>query len=208
MSFLSKLNDLVFGPEDDDEVDFAADNEPSFDFDQPAAPAPTSKKPKVVNIAATTQLKLSTKKRGFCLVMGVVVLTLGFFMLSTSTSIYVILVSILPVVIGNALVNILFGATVKDLIPEGKAGLFQGIRMIFAVMLPMVIGPVIGDKACQSAAQTIMNEVGAEVIVPSKNMFLWAGVVCIFALIPLYFLVRKGVDNIEESQEEKSENVA
>lgn len=58
MSFLSKLNDLVFGPEDDDEVDFAADNEPSFDFDQPAAPAPTSKKPKVVNIAATTQLKV------------------------------------------------------------------------------------------------------------------------------------------------------
>ena len=59
MSFLSKLNDLVFGPEDDDEVDFAADNEPSFDFDQPpVTPAPSTKKPKVVNIAATTQLKV------------------------------------------------------------------------------------------------------------------------------------------------------
>ena len=139
-------------------------------------------------------LKLSTEKKGFCLVTGVVVLTAGFFLLSTSTSIYVILISIVPVVLGNALVNILFGAAVKDFIPEGKAGLFQGIRMIFAVMLPMIIGPVIGDAACQHAAQTIINEVGAEVIVPAKDMFLWAGVVCIFALIPLYFLIKRGLD--------------
>ncbi len=139
-------------------------------------------------------LKLSTEKKGFCLVTGVVVLTAGFFLLSTSTSIYVILISIVPVVLGNALVNILFGAAVKDFIPEGKAGLFQGIRMIFTVMLPMIIGPVIGDMACQHAAQTIINEVGAEVIVPAKDMFLWAGVVCIFALIPLYFLIKRGLD--------------
>ena len=156
----------------------------------------------VLLVCIVTLLKLSTKKRGFCLVTGVVVLTLGFFMLSTSTSIYVILISILPVVIGNALVNILFGATIKDFIPEGKAGLFQGVRMIFAVMLPMVIGPVIGDMACQKAAQTIINEVGAEVIVPAKNMFLWAGVICVFALIPLYFLVKKGVDTVENKPEE------
>ncbi len=148
-----------------------------------------------------TLLKLSTKKRGLCLATGVIVLTVGFLLLSTSTSIYVILISIVPVVLGNALVNILFSATVKDFIPEGKTGMFQGIRMIFAVMLPMVIGPVIGDKACQSAAQTIINEVGAEVIVPAKNMFLWAGIVCIFAIIPLYFLIKKGFD-ITESQKE------
>ena len=146
-------------------------------------------------------LKLSTEKKGFCLVTGVVVLTAGFFLLSTSTSIYVILISIVPVVLGNALVNILFGAAVKDFIPEGKAGLFQGIRMIFAVMLPMIIGPVIGDMACQHAAQTIINEVGAEVIVPAKDMFLWAGVVCIFALIPLYFLIKRGLDIKTETPE-------
>ncbi len=153
-------------------------------------------------VGIVTLLKLSTKKRGLCLVTGVIVLTAGFFMLSTSTSIYVILVSIVPVVIGNALVNILFGATVKDFIPEGKAGLFQGIRMIFVVMLPMIIGPVIGDMACQHAARTILNEVNAEVIVPAKDMFLWAGVVCIFALIPLYFLIKKGVDTVKNDSSE------
>ncbi len=141
-----------------------------------------------------TLLRLSTEKKGFCLVTGVIVLSLGFFLLSTSTNIYVILISIVPVVLGNALVNILFGAAVKDFIPEGKAGLFQGIRMIFVVLLPMVIGPVIGDMACQHAAQTILNEVNAEVIVPAKNMFLWAGIVGVLALIPLYFLVKKGFE--------------
>lgn len=152
-------------------------------------------------------LKLSNEKKGFCLTVGVVVMTLGFFILSTSTSIYVILVSLVPVVIGNALVNILFGAVVKDFIPEGKAGLFQGIRMIFSVLLPMVIGPVIGDMACQKAAQTIINEVGAEVIVPAKNMFLWAGVVCIFALPPLYLLIRKGFD-LKENNTQPPERIA
>ncbi len=153
-----------------------------------------------------TLLKLSTEKKGFCLITGVVVLTIGFFLLSTSTSIYVILISILPVVLGNALVNILFGAAVKDFIPEGKAGLFQGIRMIFVVLLPMVIGPFIGDMACRSAAQTIINEANAEVIVPAKNMFLWAGVVCVFALLPLYFLVKKGFDS-DENKTEQIESV-
>lgn len=139
-------------------------------------------------------LKFSTKKKGICLIASVIVMALGFLLLSTSTSIYVILLSILPVVLGNAIINILFGAAVKDFIPEGKAGLFQGIRMIFVVLLPMVIGPFIGDMACRSAAQTFINEANAEVIVPAKNMFLWAGVVCIFALIPLYFLTKKGFE--------------
>lgn len=57
MSFLSKFSDLVFGPEDDDEVDFATDSEPQFDFDQPPI-QPVAKKAKVVNIAATTQMKV------------------------------------------------------------------------------------------------------------------------------------------------------
>ena len=60
MSFLSKFNDLVFGPEDDDEVDFAPASE---DFAEPQPARATSsnaaaKKSKVVSIAATTQMKV------------------------------------------------------------------------------------------------------------------------------------------------------
>lgn len=165
-------------------------------------------RPKVIIVAVivavvlltciVTILKIAPRKKGVCLVASVVLLTFGFLILSTSTSIYVILVSLVPVVLGNAIVNIMFSAVIKDFIPGGKAGMFQGIRMIFAVLLPMVIGPVIGDMACQKAARTIINEVNAEVIVPDKAMFLWAGVVCIFAIIPLYFLLKKGFKIEEE----------
>ena len=47
---------------------------------------------------------------------------------------------------------------------------------------------------------TMLNDVGAEVIVPAKDMFLWAGAVCMLALIPLFFLVKKGVDAADQPQ--------
>jgi uncharacterized membrane protein YphA (DoxX/SURF4 family) len=37
-----------------------------------------------------------------------------------------------------------FGAKIRDYTPAGKAGLFQGIRMIGMVLIPMVTGPYIG----------------------------------------------------------------
>ena len=58
MSFFNKFSELVFGPEeDDDEIVLSAANEGPVDFDESLQKA-TSKKSKVVNIAATTQLKV------------------------------------------------------------------------------------------------------------------------------------------------------
>ena len=155
-------------------------------------------------ICIVTLLKIANKKTELCLVISVILMTFGFVIMSLSTNIYPVLVSILPVVLGNAVVYIMFGATVKNLIPEGKAGLFQGTRMIFTVLIPMVVGPFIGDFACRIAAETTINEAGAEMVIPSKLMFLFAGAVCIFALVPLYFLVKKGI-NKKESEEITSE---
>ena len=55
MSFMSKFSELVFGPEDDEEVDFAPSQEESV-FEQPTRSS--GKKSKVVSIAATTQMKV------------------------------------------------------------------------------------------------------------------------------------------------------
>ena len=56
MKFTKKISDLIFGPEEDDEVDFAAEAET-----MPAEPVVRSsggKKSKIVSIAATTQMKV------------------------------------------------------------------------------------------------------------------------------------------------------
>lgn len=55
MNFTKKISDLIFGPEEDEEVDFAAETEVA-----PMEPARSSaaKKSKIVSIAATTQMKV------------------------------------------------------------------------------------------------------------------------------------------------------
>ena len=151
-------------------------------------------------------IKKSSEHKGLFLTVCAALMTLGLFLLSTSTNIHIMLIGVLPVVIGNSIIYILLGAAVKDFIPEGKAGLFQGLRMIFTVMLPMVIGPVLGDIACRNAALTYTDDSGTETIVPSKIMFLVAAIVCSLALIPLFFLNKVGF-NSDEQKEANEEGV-
>jgi hypothetical protein len=70
--------------------------------------------------------------------------------------------------------------------------------MIFFVLIPMVLGPAIGDIACRSSAITYINEYGVETIVPAKSMFLFAAIVSIITLIPLFLLIKKGFKVEEE----------
>ena len=144
-------------------------------------------------------MKLGAKNKAYCLVPCAVFMPLGLLFLSTSTNIIVVLVGILPAALGFILMTIQLNAAIKDFIPLGKAGLFQGIRMIFVVLLPMVVGPLLGDMACRNSAVTYTNEYGVETLVPSSNMFLYAAIVAVFAFVPLLFLIRKGFDVEEES---------
>lgn len=58
MSVFSKIGELVFGPEEEEEVGFSSNiSDSPLDFEEPA-PQIMSKKSKVVNIAATTQMKV------------------------------------------------------------------------------------------------------------------------------------------------------
>ena len=130
--------------------------------------------------------------------IGVVLMTIGLLILSTTTEIKGVLMGVAPTAIGYVVLGILFNASVKDFIPAGKAGLFQGIRMIFFVLIPMVLGPAIGDIACRSSMITYINEYGVETIVPAKSMFLYAAIVSVLTLIPLFMLIKKGFKVEEE----------
>ncbi len=145
-------------------------------------------------------LKVSAKNKAYGLVPCTILQTLGLILLSTSTDIKVILIGVVPTLVGNLVMGIQLNAAIKDFIPEGKAGLFQGIRMIFTVLLPMVIGPALGDLACRNSAITYANEFGVETIVPSSSMFLYAAVVSVFVVIPLIFLIKKGF-KVEDAEE-------
>jgi MFS family permease len=89
----------------------------------------------------------------------------------------------------NLVVSAAVNATIRDYTPEDKAGLFQGIRMFFSVLLPMVIGPYIGAAVIKNSNATY-EELGVVKQVPTPNIFLAAAAVCVIALIPMIILVK------------------
>ncbi len=101
-----------------------------------------------------------------------------------------------PVIVaGYGLLMIILNATVRDFTPEEKVGQFQGIRMIFFVLIPMVLGPYAGNSVIESfaskhAAGTFVNEFGEIVNVPVPEIFAAAAMAGIFIIVPL-LLIRK-----------------
>ena len=83
-------------------------------------------------------------------------------------------------------------AAVRDFTPEDKAGAFQGMRMIFTVMVPMIIGPAIGSFVTERFSNTpYLNDYGESVLVPPAHIFLAAAAVSVLILIPLVFLLKE-----------------
>ena len=106
-------------------------------------------------------------------------------------------IAALPLFAGYGLLGIMLNSTVRDYTPEDKTGLFQGIRMIFFVLIPMVVGPAIGDAVCKAASGAVYFENGMEKYEPCAEMFLAAGVLSILLFIPLAVLRKKGIDKKE-----------
>ncbi len=135
-------------------------------------------------------LKVGNKNKILSFIPATILFVAGLFILSTSTNVVVVLIGIAPTVIGYIVLQIQLSASVRDFIPEDKVGLFQGIRMIFTVLIPMVVGPAIGDIACQISNLTIV-EYGVEKLVPSTSMFFFAAIVGIFVFVPIALLAKK-----------------
>ena len=103
---------------------------------------------------------------------------------------------ILPVFIGSLLMMSgylcgmsVFGAKIRDLIPENIAGQFQGVRIIGQVFVPGVIGPYIGSLVLKNA-ELILNSDGTTSFLPNANIFLAALVVIIVLAVMLYMIFR------------------
>jgi MFS family permease len=82
-------------------------------------------------------------------------------------------------------------AWLKDLLPEQNRGKFLGVRMIFWIAIPMVIGPWIGSQLIQNFGipTTLNGETG---FIPVPIIFQVGSLISLLALIPLFFIrVRK-----------------
>lgn len=83
----------------------------------------------------------------------------------------------------------------QDYIPKGYEGRFQGVRMCFSVLIPMIIGPII---TLAIGINFFDTKDALATTKPPFEIFLAATIVAVFAFIPLYF-VRKDSSRLREA---------
>lgn len=92
------------------------------------------------------------------------------------------------------------GAKIRDYTPEKETGLFQGVRMVFVVMIPMVTGPFIGQWVSMINGNWAPNDYGEWAVLPNEFIFLFAVIIITLTVLPLIFLLRKEKQNEQTAE--------
>ena len=101
---------------------------------------------------------------------------------------------------GFIFVSALTGAIVRDNTPPESAGKLQGVRMVFSVLIPMIVGPMIGN-GINKAMNVPLENAGADAMtteyIPAPEIFLAGAIVSCLLIGCVWLLCRA---------EEKKEN--
>ena len=100
---------------------------------------------------------------------------------------------------GYIFVAQLTGAVMRDHTPRDDAGKLQGVRMVFAVLIPMLFGPMIGNAINKAQGISLENP-GADAMtteyIPAPEIFLAAALVAcvclVFSLVLNKLLEKRG----------------
>lgn len=122
-----------------------------------------------------------------CAFPSILIMTLGMVLMFFSRSFVITTISGTVMMAGYLLSVSVLSAMIRDYTPEGREGGIQGVRMIFQVMIPMVVGPMLGAFAIKNSGLTY-TELGVVKSVPTPLIFLIAAAVTILSVIPLFFL--------------------
>ncbi|PKL00964.1 MAG: MFS transporter [Tenericutes bacterium HGW-Tenericutes-1] len=141
-------------------------------------------------------------KSPFICLLAIIVNTLGLIVVSISvpsTPYWVLGLGVFLVGAGYISVLQALTAWMKNLYPEKQRGQFEGLRIVFAVLLPMVIGPIIGTNIIKAfgtnGVQWLTDTIYVEGPLPPQILFIVGAVVTLFSLIPLYYLNNQYLNN-------------
>lgn len=89
----------------------------------------------------------------------------------------------------------------KQLYPKDSKGQFEGIWILFFVLIPMIGGSLIGQAVVKSSGETFVNETsGLTEYVPNGNVFLFGAMVIVLTLIPLLLSVKHHKARVRQEQ--------
>ncbi len=77
----------------------------------------------------------------------------------------------------------------KQLYPAEARGQFEGIRILFFVLIPMIIAPLISNPVIKRSGEFV-DEYGFTEYLPTHTLFLVASGLVLLTFIPLYFARR------------------
>ena len=121
------------------------------------------------------------------IVASVIFSVIGLFVIGfAGGTIALLLPGIILAGIGYVLIMQTTTAWMKNLYPEGNFGQFEGVRIIFNGMIPMVLGPSTANLIIKAFGNPVVIN-GNEGMAPSNVLFFVAGVLSVLTLIPTYF---------------------
>ncbi len=134
-------------------------------------------------------------QKGFAkaVVPTLIVLVAGYLLLYWFTGTALVFLGSLFMMIGYLCGSAVFGAMIRRYIPQNKAGMFQGVRIIGQVLIPGILGPMIGAMVLKNA-QTLVNDDGTTSFIPNQTIFLAALLVVVVlagVLAVEFFMLKK-----------------
>ena len=134
---------------------------------------------------------------------ALLVLAIGSLMLFLLKIYPLVILSATLMMSGYLLGTAVLGAQIRDETPKEGVGLFQGVRMVGAVLIPMTVGSTLSQWSFQTSA---LNEYGEMAKVPDRNMFLVTMGAALLAILPTIWLIikdkkrKKAVENIDKEE--------
>lgn len=122
------------------------------------------------------------------IVIVIITIMAGYVMLYLSKLTAIVFVGSMFMFCGFLMGMSTFGAKIRDQIPEGRSGQFQGSRIIGQVLIPGVIGPAIGSYVLRDA-QYITNSDGTTSFLPNEK--IWAAALGVIIVLALFLALTK-----------------
>ena len=134
-------------------------------------------------------------------------LGVGYVVLSLFTNTILVFIGSLFMMTGYLTGMSVFGAMIRDNTPKTKAGAFQGIRIVGQVLIPGIIGPMIGAFVLRDADKMVGND-GTTSFIPNNKIFIAALIVLAVAIVSVFVikLVMKKIKKPEKPVENSENN--
>ena len=90
----------------------------------------------------------------------------------------------------------------KQLYPKDSKGQFEGIWILFFVLIPMIGGSLIGEAVVKTSGETFLDAASGQMnYIPNGNIFYVGAVIILLSLIPILMTSRYYKNRLKETNE-------